>query len=63
MGILKKILRIFRMILFAFMLAVCMALGTAPVLSKRKQEIAIEINKEETEIMKGSTTSVFRQKN
>lgn len=43
----KPLIRFFRILLFAFILAVCMVLGIAPVLQKRKEEIVIEIKMEE----------------
>ena len=51
----KTIIRFFRILLFAFMFAVCMVMGIAPVIPKRKEEFEIEIkvidteSKEETE--------------
>ena len=58
MGIHKRLVRLLRILLFAFMLAVCMALGIAPVIPKRKDEIAIEIIMKETAIVEKSTITV-----
>ena len=45
----KQLIRIIRVLLFAFMLAVCMVLGIAPVIPKRKEEISIETKIKEIE--------------
>jgi hypothetical protein len=45
----KKLLRFCRMFIFGFMLAVCMVMGVAPVIPKRKEQFVIEIKMEETE--------------
>lgn len=45
----KQLIWIIRVLLFAFMLAVCMVLGIAPVIPKRKEEISIETKIKETE--------------
>jgi hypothetical protein len=37
------------MFIFGFMLAVCMVMGVAPVIPKRKEQFVIEIKMEETE--------------
>ncbi|MEO6356974.1 MAG: hypothetical protein ABIU77_22820 [Ferruginibacter sp.] len=58
----KKIMRVFRLLLFALMLSVCMVLGIAPVLPKRKQEIAIEINKDEAEKKESASTGIALNK-
>ena len=44
------------------MLSVCMVLGIALVLPKRKQEIAIEINIEETGKKENTTTGIELKK-
>jgi type IV secretory pathway component VirB8 len=49
MKTLKRAFRFFRVLLFAFMLAICMVLGIAPLLPKRKESYAVEIKIEETE--------------
>jgi hypothetical protein len=54
----KKIMRVFRLLLFALMLSVCMVL----VLPKRKQEIAIEINKDEAEKKESASTGIALNK-
>ena len=41
-------MRFFRIILLAFMFAVCMVMGIAPVIHKRKEQFEIEIKIEET---------------
>jgi hypothetical protein len=45
----KRLLRFCRMLMFGFMLAVCMVMGVAPVIPKRKEEVAIEVKMEKTE--------------
>jgi len=45
------------MLLFALMLAVCMVMGVAPVIPKRKKEIAVEIKMEETENNEAGTAN------
>ena len=42
-------MRFFRMLLLAFMFAVCMVIGIAPVIPKRKESFEIEVKIEETE--------------
>jgi hypothetical protein len=49
MNRLKRILRVLRILLFAFMFAVCMLLGVAPVIPNRKEQVSIEIKMEESE--------------
>jgi hypothetical protein len=49
MKILKKIVRFFRVLFFAFMFAVCMVMGIVPIVSKRKEECEIEIKIADTE--------------
>ena len=58
----KKIMRFFRILLFAFMLSVCMVLGIAPVLLKRKEEIAVEIKMEENKSKENTIANVKLQK-
>ena len=45
----KTIIRFFRILLFAFMFAVCMVMGIAPVIPKRKEQFEIEIKVTDTE--------------
>lgn len=45
----KKIMRFFRIFLFAFMFAVCMVMGIAPVIPKRKEQFEIEVKMDESE--------------
>ncbi len=45
----KKLLRFCRMLMFGFILAVCMVMGVAPVIPKRKEQFVIEVKMEETE--------------
>jgi hypothetical protein len=59
----KKIVRFFRLVLFAFMLSVCMVLGIAPVLPKRKEEISIEIKIDRTEKKENTTAGFNVEKN
>jgi hypothetical protein len=54
----KKLMRLTRMLLFGFMLAVCIVMGVAPVIPKRKEQATIEIKMEETE-RKEDTTANF----
>lgn len=42
-------MRFFRMLLLAFMFAVCMVMGIAPFIPKRKEPFEIEVKIEETE--------------
>jgi hypothetical protein len=49
MKILKKIVRFFRVLFFAFMFAVCMVMGIVPIVPKRKEECEIEIKIADTE--------------
>jgi hypothetical protein len=54
----KTLMRIFRMLLFGFMLAVCIIMGVAPVIPRRKDEVAIEIKAEETEKNEAFTAAI-----
>jgi len=48
-----------RVLLFAFMFAVCMILGVAPVIPNRKEQVTIEIKMDESEneeLESGKTT-------
>jgi hypothetical protein len=58
----KKVIRFFHIFLFAFMLSVCMIMGIAPVIPKRKQQFRIEIKIEETEKRESdiSKTALFK---
>jgi hypothetical protein len=47
MKILNKLFRFCRLFLFAFMFAVCMVMGIAPIIPKRKEEQEIDIKIEE----------------
>ena len=49
MNILKTIAKLLRLLLFSFMFAVCMVLGIVPIIPKRKEEYAIEIQIETSE--------------
>jgi hypothetical protein len=42
-------MRYFRIILFAFMFSVCMVMGVAPIIPKRKEQFTIEIKTTDTE--------------
>ena len=46
------------MLLFGFMLAICIVMGVAPVIPRRKEQVAIEVKMEET-TEKENTTAVF----
>ena len=49
MKYIKRILRFFRILLFAFMFSVCMILGVVPIIPKRKEQAEIEIKIGEAE--------------
>jgi len=55
---LKSLVRFLRMLLFGFMLAICIVMGVAPVIPRRKEQVAIEVKMEET-TEKENTTAVF----
>ncbi len=42
-------MRAFRIFLFAFIFAVCMVMGIAPNIPKRKEQLEIEVKMEENE--------------
>jgi hypothetical protein len=44
----KRIFRFLRILLFAFMFAVCLVLGIVPIIPKRKEESADEVTIKET---------------
>ena len=46
----KKLMRLFRIFLFAFMFAVCTIMGISPVIPKRKEQFEIEVKMDEKEI-------------
>jgi type IV secretory pathway component VirB8 len=54
----KNLMRFFRLLLFAFMLAVCMVMGIAPVIPKRKEQFAVEIKMQETTKEDGTILSI-----
>jgi type IV secretory pathway component VirB8 len=58
MSNLKQLMRLFRMALFGFMLAVCIVMGVAPVIPKRKEEFTVEIKMEETEKKEAPTATI-----
>lgn len=45
----KKVTRFLHMVIIGFMLAVCIVMGVAPVIPKRKEQYNIEIKIEEDE--------------
>ncbi|MFT3934890.1 MAG: hypothetical protein QM726_14795 [Chitinophagaceae bacterium] len=45
----KKLIRFTWLVLFAFMLAICMVLGVVPVIPRRKEQFSIEIKIEQKE--------------
>lgn len=47
--IIKKVIRFSRIFLFAFMFAVCLVMGIAPIIPKRKEQLEVEVKMEETE--------------
>jgi len=58
MKILKRVFRFFRIFLFAFMLAICMVIGIAPLLPKRKESYAVEIKMEEPESSEDNNSTI-----
>jgi type IV secretory pathway component VirB8 len=54
----KRVFRFFRILLFAFMLAICMVIGIAPLLPKRRESYAVEIKMEETESNDGNNSTI-----
>jgi hypothetical protein len=44
----KKVMLFLRMLLLAFMFAVCMVIGIVPVIPKRKEQFEIEVKIDET---------------
>ena len=46
------------LLFFAFMLAVCMVMGIAPVIPKRKEQFAIEVKMEQPQNEDGKTISL-----
>jgi hypothetical protein len=59
---LKKIIRLLHLLLFGFMLAVCIVMGVAPFIPKRKQEFTVEIKMEETEKKEETTACLVSDK-
>lgn len=59
MKFIKRLLRVLRILLFAFMFAVCMVLGVVPVIPKRKEESAEEEAMLEQEQGSTSETVLF----
>ena len=51
MGIFKRTMRAFRIFLFAFMLAICIVLGIAPIIPRRKGEFDNEVKMEDDKNM------------
>ena len=49
MKTLKTIAKLLRLLFFSFMFAVCMVLGIVPIIPKRKEEYAVEIQIEASE--------------
>jgi preprotein translocase subunit SecG len=47
MNFLKKLTEFLGLLFFAFMLAVCMVMGVAPVIPKRKEQFSIEVKMEQ----------------
>ena len=46
------------LLFFAFMLAVCVIIGVAPVIPKRKEQFAIEVKMEQTQNEEEKTISL-----
>lgn len=58
MKIFKRTLRFLRILIFAFMFAVCMVMGVAPVIPKRKVELTIEVIVEDSKENDDSVSKV-----
>ena len=58
MNFLKKLIKFLMLLFFAFMLAVCMVMGIAPVIPKRKEQFAIEVKMEQPQNEDGKTISL-----
>jgi hypothetical protein len=60
---LNKAFRFCRLFLFAFMFAVCMVMGIAPIIPKRKeeQEVEIKIEQQTTEENTEEKTNIVKQ--
>lgn len=52
-------MRLIRILLFGFMLAVCIVIGVAAVIPKRKEKAGIEIKIEEKESKENTTVSII----
>jgi hypothetical protein len=57
MKILKKLVRVSRLLCFAFLFAMCMVLGVVPIMPKRKEQFDIEVKIELTEKERENTAS------
>lgn len=55
-------MRFLHTIIIGFMLSVCIVLGVAPVIPKRKEEYTIEIKAEEREIKQTDTAGLDDRK-
>jgi len=60
MKLMKRIFRFLRILLFAFMFAVCMVLGVVPIIPKRKEESADEETMQESGQEKTGETVLFK---
>jgi type IV secretory pathway component VirB8 len=58
MKFIEKVMRFFRIFLFAFMLAVCMVIGVAPIIPKRKEQFEIAAKMEQEKIDVEGTISL-----
>jgi hypothetical protein len=58
----EKLMRFLHTIIIGFMLSVCIVLGVAPVIPKRKEEYTIEIKAEEREIKQTDTAGLDDRK-
>ncbi|MEO6405825.1 MAG: hypothetical protein ABIO32_10070 [Ferruginibacter sp.] len=62
MSFLKKLIKFSGLLFFAFMLAICMVIGVAPVIPKRKEQFSIEVKMEQTQIEDEKTISLQQLK-
>lgn len=58
MKFIKKLISFLRLLLFTFMLAVCMVMGIAPIIPRRKEQFSIEVKTEQTQSENKKTVSL-----
>ena len=54
----KQLIRFLRTVLFGFMLAVCVVIGVAPIIPKRKKQFTIEIKMVEPGGIENTTAKI-----